>query len=64
MLRQRDKFLRTLTLRQAWPRNILLGTHGHRSPNWMEQQCRSWFPSNVEYERPRSIDHTPPEDEE
>lgn len=57
-VRQRDKVVRTLTLRQAWPRNM--GNTLLR-PRWQALNTRSPFPSNILYGRPRSIDRTPPE---
>lgn len=56
MTDQRDKFVRTLTLRQKWPRNVDL----NRKPHWFHIDTRSPFPSNVLYGRPRTIDRTMP----
>ncbi len=55
-VRWRDKVVRTLTPRQAWPRNMSLGLY---KPEWMPILTRSPFPSNVMYGHPRSIDRTP-----
>lgn len=56
--RLRDKVIRTLTLRQTWPRNMgsAIG-----KPRWMGLPARAPFPPNVLYQRPRSIDRTPPD---
>lgn len=54
----RDKFVRTLTLRQKWPRNVDLNNR----PRWFHLDTISPFPSNILYERPRSIDRTIPDE--
>ena len=53
--RQRDKVIRTFTLRQTWPRNM--GSTALR-PRWQAIGTFSPFPSNILYGRPRSIDRT------
>ena len=54
-IRLRDKFVRTLAPRQAWPRNIDLDLR----PKWFRKLTRAPFPSNVLYGRPRSVDRDP-----
>ena len=54
-LRQRDKFVRTLTPRQKWPRSVDLDLR----PKWFRKFTNAPFPSNVLYDRPRTIDRTP-----
>lgn len=54
-LRHRDKFVRTLTPRQKWPRNVDLDLR----PKWFRKFTNAPFPSNVLYDRPRTIDRTP-----
>jgi hypothetical protein len=54
-LRQRDKFVRTLSPRQKWPRNVDLDLR----PKWFRLFTNAPFPSNVLYGRPRTIDRDP-----
>lgn len=56
-IRHRDKVVRTLTLRQKWPRNMSVNL---MRPRWQASGTFSPFPSNILYERPRSIDRTDP----